>query len=61
MKQGEDRTPKEPKTATVNLRITPFNKGAAEKAGADDSRSLTTSPIEETLKYYLNPKGYSIF
>jgi hypothetical protein len=40
------------KTAQVNLRIDPKLKAAAEKAAADDNRSLT-SLIEKLLLDYL--------
>ena len=43
---------KETKTAQVNLRIAPSLKEAAEKAAADDQRSLT-SLIEKLLTDYL--------
>ena len=46
------------KTAQVNLRIDPKLKEAAEKAAADDQRSLT-SLIEKLLTDYLRRKGYS--
>lgn len=45
------------KTAQVNLRILPDLKEAAEKAAADDQRSLT-SLIEKLLTDYLKDKGY---
>jgi len=40
------------KTATLNLRIDPALKAAAEKAAKDDHRTLTTL-IEKLLKDYL--------
>ena len=46
------------KTAQVNLRIDPKLKEAAEKAAADDQRSLT-SLIEKLLTDHLRRKGYS--
>lgn len=45
------------KTATLNLRVDPPLKEAAEKAAADDRRSLT-SLIEKLLTDYLRAKGY---
>jgi hypothetical protein len=45
------------KAATLNLRIEPELKAAAEKAAADDRRSLT-SLIETLLADYLKRKGY---
>ncbi len=48
---------KEAKTATVNLRLQPSLKSAAELAAEDDSRTLT-SLIEKLLKDYLKAKGY---
>jgi hypothetical protein len=45
------------KTATLNLRIDPRIKAAADKAAADDQRSLT-SLIEKLLTDYLRKKGY---
>lgn len=45
------------KTAQVNLRIEPALKEAAEKAAADDHRSLT-SLVEKLLSDYLREKGY---
>ena len=45
------------KTAQVNLRIHPALKSAAEKAAADDQRSLT-SLVEKLLTDYLRKKGY---
>jgi hypothetical protein len=50
-------TVKEPKTATVNLRLQPSLKTAAEAAADDDSRSLT-SLIEKILKDYLRANGF---
>jgi hypothetical protein len=47
----------ETKTALVNLRIRPSLKQAAEKAAADDHRSLT-SLIEKLLADHLRKKGY---
>jgi hypothetical protein len=43
------------KTAQVNLRIDPKLKAAAEKAAADDNRSLT-SLIEKLLLDYLKKR-----
>jgi len=45
------------KTAQVNLRVDPRLKAAADKAAADDHRSLT-SLIEKLLSDYLKRKGY---
>jgi hypothetical protein len=45
------------KTAQVNLRLMPEMKAAAEKAAADDRRSLT-SLIEKLLDDHLREKGY---
>jgi hypothetical protein len=51
--QTERRT----KTAQVNLRLLPEMKDAAERAAADDRRSLT-SLIEKLLGDYLEAAGY---
>jgi hypothetical protein len=45
------------KSATLNLRIDPELKAAAEKAAADDRRSLTTL-VEKLLADYLRKRGY---
>jgi hypothetical protein len=45
------------KTAQLALRIEPALKRAAEKAAADDRRSLT-SLIEKLLSDYLKKKGH---
>jgi hypothetical protein len=45
------------KSATLNLRIEPAIKDAAEKAAADDRRSLT-SLVEKLLVDHLRKKGY---
>jgi hypothetical protein len=45
------------KTAQVNLRIDPALKLAAEKAAADDHRSLT-SLVEKLLSEHLKTQGY---
>ncbi|MFE3836076.1 hypothetical protein [Pseudogemmobacter sonorensis] len=45
------------KSAQVNLRIRPELKEAAEKAAADDQRSLT-SLVEKLLTDYARDKGY---
>jgi len=45
------------KTAQINLRIRPELKEAADKAAADDNRSLT-SLIEKLLIDHLKEKGY---
>ena len=50
-------TQKRLKTAQVNLRISPSLKQAAEKAAADDQRSLT-SLFEKLLVEHLKAKGY---
>lgn len=43
------------KTAQVNLRITPALKEAAEKAAAEDHRSLT-SLVEKLLSDYIRER-----
>ena len=45
------------KTATLNLRIDPQLKHAAEQAAEDDQRSLT-SLVEKLLTDHLKKKGY---
>ena len=45
------------KTATLNLRIEPALKEAAERAAEDDRRSLT-SLIEKLLIEHLRKNGY---
>ena len=45
------------KTAQVKLRLAPELKAAAERAAADDHRSLT-SLIEKLLSDHLKAKGY---
>jgi hypothetical protein len=45
------------KTATLNLRIDPTLKVAAEKAAAEDRRSVT-SLIEKLLTEHLRAAGY---
>lgn len=45
------------KTAQVNLRIAPALKAAAEKAAADDQRSLT-SLVEKLLTDHVRDRGY---
>jgi hypothetical protein len=45
------------KTAQLNLRIEPKLKTAAEKAAADDQRSLT-SLVEKLLTDYCKEKGF---
>jgi hypothetical protein len=47
---------RETKSALVQLRIRPSLKEAAEKAAADDQRSLT-SLFEKLLTDYLRKKG----
>ena len=49
--------PQRLKTATLNLRISPQLKASAEKAAAEDHRSLT-SLIEKLLLDWLREKGY---
>ena len=49
--------PAESKNAQVNMRLQPSLKAAAEKAAADDHRSLT-SLIEKLLADYLRERGY---
>jgi predicted HicB family RNase H-like nuclease len=46
------------KTATLNLRIDPSLKEAAEAAAAEDHRSLT-SLVEKLLADYLKAKGFA--
>ena len=48
---------KRQKTATLNLRIDPALKQAADKAAADDRRSLTNL-IENLLADHLQERGY---
>ncbi len=48
--------PKSRKTATLNLRIDPELKSAAEKAAAEDRRSLT-SLIEKLLADHIREQG----
>lgn len=45
------------KTATLNLRIEPELKEAAERAATEDRRSVT-SLIEKLLAEYLRERGY---
>jgi hypothetical protein len=45
------------KSTTLNLRIEPALKEAAEKAAADDRRSLTTL-VEKVLAEHLVKRGY---
>ncbi|WP_264047992.1 toxin-antitoxin system HicB family antitoxin [Methylobacterium flocculans] len=45
------------KTATLNLRIDPELKETAERAAADDQRSLT-SLVEKLLSDHLKANGY---
>jgi hypothetical protein len=47
----------ETKSAQLLIRIQPSIKGAAEKAAADDRRSLS-SFIEKLLSDYLRKHGY---
>jgi hypothetical protein len=50
--------PLEMKTAQVNLRIRPSLKAAAERAAADDHRSLT-SLVEKLLSDHLRSRSVS--
>lgn len=50
-------TEKRQKTATLNLRIRPDLKAAAEQAAAHDQRSLT-SLVEKLLTDHLREKGF---
>lgn len=45
------------KTAQVNLRLDPELKALADKAAADDQRSLT-SLVEKLLTDFLKKNGY---
>jgi hypothetical protein len=45
------------KTATLNLRIDPALKAAAERSAADDRRSVT-SLVELLLSEHLKARGY---
>lgn len=45
------------RSAQVNLRLEPSLKATAEKAAADDHRSLT-SLVEKLLSDYLRERGY---
>jgi hypothetical protein len=47
------------KTAQINLRIAPSLKEAAERAAADDQRSLT-SLVEKLLTDYLAEKDVAL-
>ena len=47
----------EKRTSTTIIRTKPSMKAAAEKAAADDGRSLS-SLIEKLLSDYLRKKGY---
>lgn len=47
------------KTATLNLRISPELKVLAERAAAEDQRSLT-SLLEKLLSDHLKKKGYLV-
>jgi hypothetical protein len=49
--------PDETKTAQVNLRLQPSLKAAAEKAAAEERRSLT-SLIEKLLVDHLRKRGF---
>ena len=49
--------PEETKTAPVNLRLRPSLKAAAEKAAAEDQRSLT-GLIEKLLADYCRKRGF---
>lgn len=48
---------RETKSTQINLRIAPSLKEAADRAAADDQRSLT-SLIEKLLNDYLKENGY---
>ncbi len=48
---------KETRSVPLNLRIRPSLKAAAERAAADDGRSLT-SLIEKLLTDHLRDRGY---
>ncbi len=50
-------TEKRLKTATLNLRIDPELKAAADKAAVDERRSLT-SLVEKLLSDWLQERGY---
>lgn len=46
-----------PKTAAIGVRVDPKIKEAAERAAADDHRSVA-SLLEKLLTEYLTEKGY---
>ena len=46
------------KTVQLNMRVTPWIKTAAEKAAADDHRSLT-SLVEKLLADYCRAHGFT--
>ncbi len=46
-----------PKTAAIGVRVDPHVKEAAERAAADDHRSVA-SLLEKLLTEYLTEKGY---
>ena len=46
-----------PKTAAIGVRVDPKIKEAAERAAADDHRSVA-SLLEKLLTAYLTEKGY---
>lgn len=46
-----------PKTAAIGVRVDPKIKEAAERAAADDHRSVA-SLLEKLLTEYLTDKGY---
>jgi hypothetical protein len=48
---------RETRSVPLNLRVRPSLKAAAERAAADDSRSLT-SLIEKLLTDHLRERGY---
>ncbi len=48
---------KEIKSAMIALRLAPSLKEAAERAAAEDSRTLT-SLVQKALKDYLAARGY---
>lgn len=57
-KGGTDLAENRRKTANLNLRIAPALKAAAEKAAADDQRSLS-SLIEKLLTDHVRDRGYN--
>ncbi|MDB5572597.1 MAG: hypothetical protein JWN93_3780 [Hyphomicrobiales bacterium] len=57
--QSTFATQKEIKSAMIALRLAPSLKQAAEKAAAEDSRTLT-SLVQKALKDYLAARGYVV-